>query len=205
MSDTQINTVNPLDTVTTSISPYCPSARPGMEGSVVFGVVGEGAGGHLGYLEQLIGVSPRILELAASADPSEVFRIAAPCAESKCQHFDQSGCRLATRVARMLPVVVDKLPACRLRSLCRWWKQEGREACLRCPQITSSQSDPSELQVLVANPSTPFPRPKENSSTSNDASAITGMRDLTISFSRRSQEDTRKRSTDHAQFRPSTD
>jgi hypothetical protein len=137
--------------------PFCPSARDGMEGGVVLGIVGEGAGGHLGYVEQLVPASPEVLALAGRAEPSEVFRLAAPCAEGECQHFHGSQCRLATRVARLLPAVVDAVPPCRLRRVCRWWHQEGREACLRCPQVISGQSEPTELLVLVADPSSPLP------------------------------------------------
>jgi hypothetical protein len=142
----------PTPSFNDSAGHFCPSARPGMAGGIVFGVVGEGAGGHLGYLEKLVPVTSEVIALSAPADPSEVFRLAAPCAESGCQHFESAHCRLAARVARMLPAVTDRLPACRLRPTCRWWKQEGREACLRCPQIVSGQSDPSELQLLVASP-----------------------------------------------------
>jgi len=131
--------------------PLCPSARPHMDESVVFGVVGEAGGrSRLGYLAEPMPVSRKVLLLCGAATPTEVFRFAAPCAGRGCQHFDGSNCRLATRVVRLLPTVVEELPPCRIRPDCRWWRQEGRPACLRCPQIVSEAVDPSDLLRLVA-------------------------------------------------------
>ena len=49
---------------------------------------------------------PEVLAMAAPLKPTEVFRLAATCAEHKCPHFDGADCRLATRVAKMLPPVI---------------------------------------------------------------------------------------------------
>jgi hypothetical protein len=72
---------------------------------------------------------------------TEVFRLAATCAEQKCPHFDGTDCRLATRVVRILPAVVDTLPPCIIRKECRWYSQEGAAACKRCPEITTVTYD----------------------------------------------------------------
>jgi hypothetical protein len=131
----------------------CPSARPEMAGSVVIGVVGGSvAEPRLGYLEKPLPVTPEILALAGPAPPGEVFRFAAPCAGSGCQHFDGSHCRLAQRVVSLLPIVDDRLPPCHLRPTCVWWKQEGLAACQRCPQIVSDSYAPSEEVVRAAMP-----------------------------------------------------
>jgi hypothetical protein len=79
--------------------------------------------------------------MAAPLKPTEVFRLAATCAEHKCPHFDGADCRLATRVAKMLPPVVDSLPPCVIRKECRWFSQEGAAACMRCPQVTTLSYD----------------------------------------------------------------
>jgi hypothetical protein len=34
-----------------------------------------------------------------------------------------------------LPTVTESLPPCPIRANCRWWQQEGQEACRRCLQI----------------------------------------------------------------------
>ena len=59
----------------------------------------------------------------------------------------------ATRTTRRRSVgapVVGALPRCAIRPTCRWFRQEGREACLRCPQVATELRNPSELELAVA-------------------------------------------------------
>jgi hypothetical protein len=145
-------------------SPFCPSAQPDMEGSVVFGVIGGTVEEpRVGYLEQPLPVTEETLALADPVKPTEVFRFAAPCAGSACQHFDGSRCRLAQRTVQMLPAVVSRLPACRIRPKCRWWQQEGPAACFRCPLVVTETYNPSELLRLAGDPNSPA-----NSASSHD-------------------------------------
>lgn len=138
--------------IDTNAIPYCPSAQPDMAGSVVFGVVGGTVQApHLMHIEPRP-VTNEVLALAQPVHPTEVFRFAAPCAENACQHFDGSNCRLARRIVTSLPSVVDGLPLCHLRSSCRWWRQEGKAACLRCPQIVTETHNPSQNLQQVAIP-----------------------------------------------------
>jgi hypothetical protein len=119
--------------------PLCPSAQPDMPGSMVFAVVGG---------------TPSEPRLVGPLVPTEVFRFAAPCMCSGCDHFENTRCRLVERAARLLPVVAADLPACTIRPDCRWWRQEGRAACLRCPQVVTSAHEPSQL-LLEASASPP--------------------------------------------------
>ena len=129
----------------------CPSAQPEMAGSVVFGVVGGTADEPRSIpLSQPQPVTPELLALSGPVKPTEVFRFAAPCAGHACKHFDGSLCRLAGRIVEKLAPVVASLPFCRLRPHCRWWLQEGRAACMRCPQIVTEQCSSSELMHHVA-------------------------------------------------------
>jgi hypothetical protein len=57
----------------------------------------------------------------------------------------------------MLPAVVDVLPICTIRASCRWYAQEGRDACLRCPQVVTECHDASADFVQVASPPPPSP------------------------------------------------
>ena len=128
----------------------CPSAPAEIKGSRVLGV----AGGTLeapevSYLNEFLPVNDEVLALAGPV-PTRVLRFAAPCQESKCCHFDGAKCNLVTRIVQILPVVVDALPACLIRSTCRWYEQEGREACQRCPQIITRVDEPSERMRLAA-------------------------------------------------------
>jgi len=133
--------------------PLCPSAQPEMANSVVFGIVGGTATEpRVGYLVEPQPTTAEMLELAKPAEPTEVFRFAAPCAGHSCRHYDGSRCRLASRTVQQLGTVVDSLPPCRIRPQCRWWLQEGKSACLRCPQITTKDYAPSEAGRVAADP-----------------------------------------------------
>ncbi len=131
----------------------CPSAKPDMRDAVVFGVVGESAGlPVIDYLADTLPVSDGILHLVQPARPAEIFRFAASCAGHGCRHFDGADCRLVSRVVEILPVVTESLPPCPLRPDCRWWQQEGKHACQRCPQIVSEPAAPSATVCQVAAP-----------------------------------------------------
>ena len=124
------------------MSKLCPSAQPGMEGCRILGVVQQdGSRPKLQYLSEHLPASREILAMSAPLQPTEVFRLAATCAEGRCPHFDGKDCRLATRIVHILPAVVNTLPPCIIRQQCRWFSQEGGAACRRCPEITTVSYD----------------------------------------------------------------
>jgi hypothetical protein len=137
-----------------AVMPLCPSAQPNMEGSAVFGVVGGTVEEpRVAYLDKPQPVTEELLKLAEPVLPTEVFRFAAPCAGHGCRHFDGAKCQLAVRTVEILPEAVDILPPCAIRPKCRWWQQEGKAACLRCPLIVTQNAAPSDAIALAATPS----------------------------------------------------
>ena len=121
---------------------------------MAFGVIGgTSSEPRVAWIEKPVPVSDELLALTGPVEPTEVFRIAAPCQESKCCHFDGKDCRLATKLVQLLPAVTESLPPCRIRPDCRWFTQEGRAACMRCPQIVTYSLDPTEELSLAATPS----------------------------------------------------
>jgi len=129
----------------------CPSAQPEMAGSHILGVVGgEATAPEVAYLTTALPVTPELLALTGPVKPTEVFRFAAHCEEQACRHFDGTHCQLATRIIQMLPAVGRTLPACLIRPTCRWYHQEGKAACFRCPQIMTETSAASDDWVRVA-------------------------------------------------------
>lgn len=82
-------------------------------------------------------VTKEIFELAAPHHPSTLFRIAAPCVEGACKNFGDGKCQLARAVLRDREAT-DDLPPCRIRPHCVWWHQEGKPACLRCPEVVTN-------------------------------------------------------------------
>ena len=133
--------------------PLCPSAQPGMANCQVLGVKTEDQDGvQLSYLNQRLAVTDEVLAMAAPAKPTEVFRFAATCEESRCTHFDGHDCQLAKRIVQIMPAVVRALPPCIIRAECRWYAQEGGQACFRCPQVSTLNYNPTEQLKIIAGP-----------------------------------------------------
>jgi hypothetical protein len=123
----------------------CPSAQPEAGKSRLLGVVEQTEEGpRLAYLDEEVPVSEELLAQAAPVRPTEIFRFAGGCEEQRCTHFAAGRCKLASRVVQLLPPVVGRLPECLIRPTCRWFVQEGRGACARCPQVVTECHDASE-------------------------------------------------------------
>jgi len=133
----------------------CPSAQPEMPGAVAFGLIDHhGDAPTTTFLEAAVPVTPELLELAAPLPPAQVFRFAAPCQQQRCSHW-QGACSLADRIVDLLPAASDAPPPCRIRADCRWYAEQGRPACARCPQVVTESTRPSELMARTARPPTP--------------------------------------------------
>lgn len=131
----------------------CPSAEADMDGSVIFGIVaGTPEQPQLVHLRETKQIPPELLSLDSPVKPTEIFRIAANCNE-KCFHFDGNNCRLSQRIVEGLPQVSEIIPSCPIRANCRWWSQEGKEACLRCLQIVRDNHNASEQLYRAGDPS----------------------------------------------------
>ena len=142
----------------TSDVPLCPSAQPDSDGSVAFGIVnGTVEQPEVRYLTEPQPVTSELLSLSKPVRPTEVFRFAAPCAQHRCEHFDGDRCRLVKRIVDRLRAGTDRLPPCRIRPRCRWWREQGREACMRCPRIVTTVHRPSDEFVEVARSPTSVP------------------------------------------------
>lgn len=130
----------------------CPSAQPSADGIVIGVVTGTAEQRRIGYLAQPQPVTEAILALAAPAAPAQVFRMAAPCMGDGCKHFSGGDCHLAKRIVAGLEPVISALPPCQVRPTCRWFRQEGRAACLRCPQVVTNTYDATDEQWQIADP-----------------------------------------------------
>lgn len=142
-----------MDNINSTKTTLCPSARPEWSNSKVFGVVGGTVENpHIAYIKKPQPVTKELMDLSDSVTPTEVFRIASPCAKKGCQHFDGKDCGLAMRIVEQMSEVTEELPPCSIRRDCRWWQQEGKSACLRCPQIITDNYNPDEIVRRVAAP-----------------------------------------------------
>ena len=139
----------------TKRKPLCPSAQSDWEGAQVFGVVGGTADTpETAYLLRPQPITEELIQLAGPVRPGEVFRIAARCAGGGCEHFstEESKCRLVDKTVRWVPIVIDKLPPCSIRSDCLWWQQERKAACMRCPQVVTENLKQTLEMKNAANP-----------------------------------------------------
>jgi hypothetical protein len=135
--------------------PLCPSTFPGWPDSVAFGIVtGTVEEPRWQPFEKPLPITDELLALSGPVAPTEIFRFAGPCAGKACQHFagETGQCRLVEKTVRFVPKVQDKLPPCTIRVDCKWWRQEGREACFRCPQVASSNPANAEAMRMAADP-----------------------------------------------------
>jgi hypothetical protein len=128
----------------------CPSSQP-QPGARIFGMVRKTSGGdRIGYFTEALPATSEALALPAPASPTEAFRLAAPCAEHKCPHFQHANCQLGHRIARMLDPVVSGLPHCAIRPTCRWFREHGKAICLRCPQVVTDSREITDFQRELA-------------------------------------------------------
>lgn len=134
---------------------WCPSAPdPGGDG-VVFAVVeGTVAEPRATYLRRNLPLV-EVRHLAGPVEPGEVFRIAAPCAESGCVHYQDAHCSLGERIVRDLEPVVATLPTCSVRHRCRWFAEQGPAICHRCPQVATLDHAPDPQLLRTAAPRAP--------------------------------------------------
>jgi hypothetical protein len=131
----------------------CPSAQADSPNRVVFGIVGGTVEApRITYLERTEPLTDELVRRSHPVTPTEIFRMATLCATKKCLHFDGANCRLAKQIVEELPGVVEELPACSIRRDCRWWQQEGKAACMRCPQVITDSYNPSDLLYQIGIP-----------------------------------------------------
>jgi len=135
----------------------CPSAQPEMENARVFGVVsGTATVPQIAYLKTDATVEPAVLQGLGKLEATHVFRFSAKCEESRCAQFDGESCGLGRRIVSGLDPVVDELPSCQIRPTCRWYAENGKPACLRCPQVvTLIPRDQSRLSQVTQIPVMP--------------------------------------------------
>nr|WP_294851663.1 hypothetical protein [uncultured Sphingomonas sp.] len=130
----------------------CPSAPASNPENKVFGVVlGDVETPRVGYLAKGIDLPDREKLVDRGIDPGHAFRFTGKCANTGCGQFKNGGCRLGKDIVKMLEPVVDVAPACTIRSTCRWFAENGVEACLRCPQVTTRVMPKSADLYEVAN------------------------------------------------------
>jgi hypothetical protein len=112
---------------------FCPSFRCG-EGSKLLGVR---QNGKIAILPNPLELDEAFLDSVKSGNaPEERFRFVNKCALGGCRQWTGKACGIALRVVHFLGNQQQgELPACSIRSSCRWFGQEGDKICALCPYI----------------------------------------------------------------------
>lgn len=119
----------------------CPSSQC-KEGSLLLGIVQ--ADGRMGFLGVPLEVDTSFVERAhAGRSPERRFRFASPCLECGCQQWTGSRCRVIDDVIdEVADTGSSDLPRCGIRGSCRWFRQQGVDACRVCPIVITDTLSP---------------------------------------------------------------
>jgi hypothetical protein len=130
----------------------CPSAQPDAEEARIIGIVeGTAEKPQVAYLQKGVAVSAEMSVPPPGISATRIFRFSGKCVGSACGQFGDGQCQLGKTITQMLAPTVDELPACTIRATCRWFAENGRDACLRCPQVMTNilPNDPVFAPVLA--------------------------------------------------------
>ena len=116
-------------------SKSCPSA-PLYKGSKLLGVVNDS--GEVDILPRSLEITDEFVRIATEAgDVEKRFRFTNKCVKSACSQWSDKGCAVALRAVHKIESQHWKtaLTTCDIRSTCRWFDQEGANACRTCELV----------------------------------------------------------------------
>ncbi len=140
----------------------CPSSKA-TPGAKLLGVRQED--GMVAILPQPLRIDDTFIEVASQASPAEQhFRFTNKCIESGCAQWTGSRCGVADQILTVMDqlVVSDTLPECGIRPACRWYRQNGPDACKVCPfVITHTTEEDWEMRSMLHLPVAEEPNQQE--------------------------------------------
>lgn len=110
----------------------CPSSVC-IEGSALLGIVN--AEGTVDILPDPIPIDGAFVEEAHKGrKPETRFRFTNTCVQKECRQWNGQGCGIIDQVQKLIGIEeqLQQLPACGIRSRCRWYLQTGATACSAC-------------------------------------------------------------------------
>lgn len=113
----------------------CPSSIC-IEGSALLGIVN--AEGTVDILPDPIPVDEAFVEEANKGrKPETRFRFTNTCVQKECQQWNGHGCGVIDQVQKLINIEesLQQLPACGIRSRCRWYLQNGATSCSACVYV----------------------------------------------------------------------
>ena len=114
----------------------CPSSIM-KDGAILVGIVNED--NEVDFISNPIKINAAFVRSAKEVDKAaeKRFRFSNKCVQSGCQQWTGSRCGV---IDKALTTIEEKywkenLPACSIRSTCRWFSQNGANACKVCPLV----------------------------------------------------------------------
>jgi hypothetical protein len=114
----------------------CPSSVA-VKGALLLGVVNEE--GRVGYISSKIDVTEELMaQINEMPHPEKHFRFSSNCVECGCRQWQNGNCSVIKNIVSSPGSPKDNhLPDCSIRSTCRWYSQEGSEACYHCAFVVT--------------------------------------------------------------------
>jgi hypothetical protein len=118
----------------------CPSYI-GKVGAQLFGVVGKD--GKVQFITPLAVTEDFLKQNQGKNSLEQRFRFTGKCVEKGCTQWDkeESKCSLSRKVQNLDFHKEKGLVFCPIRSQCRWFSQDGKEACFSCNEVTRNMEE----------------------------------------------------------------
>ena len=119
----------------------CPSSKA-TKGARLLGVRQED--GQVAILPQPLRLNDSFIEIASQIAPAEQhFRFTNKCIESGCAQWTGSRCGVSDQIVSVIDQVVTEheLPSCGIRPVCRWFRQNGADACRVCVYVITETTE----------------------------------------------------------------
>lgn len=115
----------------------CPS-YVGKVGAQLFGVVNKD--GKVQFITPLT-VTEEFIQQNDNLE--QRFRFTGKCVEKGCAQWDneESKCSLSKKVQNLETIKNTELAFCPIRSQCRWFSQDGKNACFSCNEVTRNMEE----------------------------------------------------------------
>jgi hypothetical protein len=113
----------------------CPSSVC-IEGAGLLGIVN--SEGMVDILPEPIPIDADFVVATQEGRPAEErFRFTNICVKKECHQWSDNQCGIVERVQQFIHIEeqLQQLPACGIRSRCRWYLQHGASACNVCVYI----------------------------------------------------------------------
>jgi hypothetical protein len=118
----------------------CPSYL-GKVGAQLFGVVSKE--GKVQFITPLAVTEDFLQQNKDKNNLEQRFRFTGKCVEKGCAQWnkEESKCSLSRKVQNLDFHKETELAFCPIRSQCRWFSQDGKEACFSCNEVTRNMEE----------------------------------------------------------------